>query len=580
MSALNVFALLAKPDLTLQAKEQRQADPEFIARCAIGTLAPKLPLPWPTPPVVGPSPKPRYRSDYQPPEQSRLPELDEAAWQQIGLFDVLLALIDFSGLRPVLAEKLYRRSARGRVPFDPISLLLLFFWQTINRWCRLEVLRRLALSRNADYARSFGFRADTRPSESGYRYFLTVLGRKYLNDLIKQSMDLIYEAGVLPLDVLKHAIVGFDGQIHDAASRLRCHDVQASCYQPTSPEEPRPCPAKAKGKEGCDCDTTRCRLACKRATPWDPDARYVFHRKSNQSRQDEQAEGPQAPAQPSPTSEQQPAEPSPSGANPPAGEEHYGYSSLPARLTDPLDRTAFTLGASPLAGANEREEERAAALLQWVVSTYDYLHVEFAVGDAGFGYEPFLAKAAELHVRRVVDLRADPRTDNDKGEWVVRGYDNVGWPVCEFGYRLHPNGFDSERHRSKWYCGHACENLAASGAPGSQPAPDCAYRDRSTHPFGRIIDVGATFADNSYRLVRDVPYDSPNWKLIYRRTRNASEERNSEMQALGLKRLSVFGAARAQAALFLAEVLGNLLTLARFVKEATLAALAKARQAG
>lgn len=88
-----------------------------------------------------------------------------------------------------------------------------------------------------------------------------------------------------------------------------------------------------------------------------------------------------------------------------------------------------------------------------------------------------------------------------------------------------------------------------------------------------------TYEDGSYRLVRDVPYGSPTWKRVYRRARNGAEERNAQLKAWGLKRLPVFGTLRAQAAIFLADVLGNLIALARLIKEATIAALAKARAA-
>ena len=231
--AVNAITLSARPDLTLTARQQRQHDPDFLARCDIAALVGQLPLRWPTPPQVPASPKPRYRSDYQPPDPARVQQLDEAAWQSISLFDLLLLLVDFSGLRPVLASKLYRTSARGRIPFDPISCFLLFGWQLVNCWKRLEVLRQLAKPRNGDYREAFGFRSGVYPSESGYRYFVTVLGQKPLGELIRQSMELVRATGAVPAEVLAQATVSFDGQIHDAASHQRCHQVQASCYQPT-----------------------------------------------------------------------------------------------------------------------------------------------------------------------------------------------------------------------------------------------------------------------------------------------------------------------------------------------------------
>ncbi len=594
LPAVNAITLSAKPDLTLTASQQRQQDPDFLARCATPALADQLPLRWPTPPQVPASPKPRYRSDYQPPNPARVQQLDEAAWQSLSLFDLVLLLVDFSGLRPVLASKLYRasectHSARGRIPFDPISCFLLFGWQLVNRWKRLEALRQLAKERNADYREAFGFRSGVYPSESGYRYFLTVLGRKNLNDLIHQSMELVHASGVIPAEVLAHATVSFDGQIHDAASHLRCRKVQASCYQPTSPEQPRPCPAKEAGARGCDCDTTDCRLACKQATPWDPDARYVFYEQHNRSAHPTTCT-PVAPISSAPAGSA-PAAQSSSGksdgkpdgkansARPPRGEEHYGYRSLPESLIDPINRANWTLSEAPLASANTHEEDPAAKLLEQTVKDYDWLHVELAVGDAGLGYEVFLKTAARLHIRRVVDLRADPRTDGNKAEWAIRGYDYEGWAVCQFAYRFHPNGYDQQRHRYKWCCRQSCESPVRPGEAPPDSPPDCPYRNRVEHPYGRIVDVADTYKDKSYRLVRDVPYGSPSWKRIYRRARNAAEERNAQLEAWGLTRLPVFGTLRAQAAIFLADVWGNLITLARLIKEATIAALTKPKAA-
>jgi len=59
------------------------------------------------------------------------------------------------------------------------------------------------------------------------------LGKKCLTHLLVQSMNLVQQAELIPPSVQSAATAGFDGQIHDAPSRLRCHQVQASCYQPT-----------------------------------------------------------------------------------------------------------------------------------------------------------------------------------------------------------------------------------------------------------------------------------------------------------------------------------------------------------
>ena len=86
--------------------------------------------------------------------------------------------------------------------------------------------------------------------------------------------------------------------------------------------------------------------------------------------------------------------------------------------------------------------------------------------------------------------------------------------------------------------------------------------------------VAERFADASIRLVRDIPFGSPTWKALYHRARNAVESRNATFEAWGFKRMSVFGLFRSKALLFLADVLDTLSTLARLVREATLACLA------
>jgi hypothetical protein len=563
MPALNTLTLAAKPDPTLSASEQRQASLDFRARCTIAALAGRLPLPWPTPPNTSPSPKHRYRSAYQAPKPDSLPALD--AWTLLGPFDLVLRLIDFSALRPILAGLLYQPSALGRVPYDPISFLLLFGWQLTNRWNRLEVLRHLREPRYADYASAFGFGGAGKgpyPSESGYRYFLTTLGKASLHDLLVQSMDLVRRAGLIPASVEQSATVSFDGQIHDAASRLKCPAIQASCYQPTSSEAPRPCPAKEKGQAGCPCDTSACKALCKRATPRDTDARFVWYQGHNQGNPTRSAT-PQAPDAPA------------ARAGGSGGEGRFGYRSLPCQFIVPVWRTSWTLDEADLAPANSHEETPAARLLRRVVGEYPWLQIAIAVGDSGLGYAPFLEAAYALDVRRVIDLRAEPRTDQDRDGFAIRGYDDKGWAVCQFGYRLHPNGFDKERHRTKWCCRQACQ---AEGTSAVCP-PDCPYRDREAHPLGRILNVGERFADGSLRLVRDIPYGSAAWKETYRRGRNASEGRNARLEEWGLKRLPVFGRLRTQATLFLADLWANLLQLARLIKEATLASFPQPRLA-
>ena len=78
------------------------------------------------------SPKKRYRSQY---EYAGYEDLDDPTnWGPLSSFDLVLRLVDFGGLRPVLAWLLGWTSARGQVPFDPLSFFLLVGWQVVQGW--------------------------------------------------------------------------------------------------------------------------------------------------------------------------------------------------------------------------------------------------------------------------------------------------------------------------------------------------------------------------------------------------------------------------------------------------------------
>jgi hypothetical protein len=277
----------------------RAQDEVFVKQCNWTALLERLPLRWPTPAQTPPSPKLSYRSCYQYLGWDEL--TDPACWEDRDDFELLLRLIDFSGLRDVLAEQLGWRAAKGQVPFDPVSLCLLTLWQIVNDWSRAATLRNLRKPRYADYARLFGFQNELYPTEGGLRHFLTRLGKnstasgacvlveqgdqtllvavQQLNRLLNQSVDLVRESGVLSEQAWQKALLCPDGQIHNAASRMRCQHVTESCYQPAL----RLCPAKEKGFRGCDCDTQACAQVCKRATPQDREARFVWYTGDNQN---------------------------------------------------------------------------------------------------------------------------------------------------------------------------------------------------------------------------------------------------------------------------------------------------------
>jgi len=527
------------PDLS--PAQQRTQDPFLLAALSLPALLPKLPLSLPLSPDTPPSPKPVYRSQYHYPGYQDLLD-DPTLWSRLSPFDLALRLLDFSSLEAPLARILYRPSPRGHPPFHPVSMFLLFSWRLYNQWPRTQTLLHLAEDRYADYRHTFGFADGVYPTEGGLRYWESRLGSQSGDPLIKQTMDLAHNLGCLSPEALARGIFSVDGMLHDALSRLRCRSVTDSCYEPA----PRPCPAKEEKKhKGCDCTSPACTQVCQYATPRDPQAHYVVYRGHNQT------DGPNAPAQPSP-------QPSPAGK----GKARYGYRSLAGRLIDALRRCSWVLN-DDLLSANAAEDPAATKLMKQAVNAYPWVNWGFAVADAGEGREPFLSTAYELGLRRVVGLRKGDG-DNDKVEQAMRGYDYQGIPICKWGYRLHPNGWDYERRRQKWCCERTCERQS------DPPAPDCAIR-REGGKHGLVKDVGPAFDDGKNRLVRDVPYGSPLWKAIYGRARNAAEERNAELEGFGLKRMPVAGWKRVRAMLTVADMWVNLATVIRLVREAVLA---------
>jgi hypothetical protein len=558
------------------AAQTRAQDAAFVAQCSYSGLRPRLPLQWSVPEEVPASPKRQYRSHYVYQGSDDLDDL--ANWEHLSPFDLALRLVDFSPLRPLLAWLLGWTSARGRVPFDPVSIFLFVGWQLANGWKRSTALNNLKAPRYADYARRFGFHDGHWPTEGGIRYFLTTLGIhshahgetisvamdetrsvevavQYLNYLLAGSVGLVRQAQLISPATWQAALVCPDGQIHNAASRMRCTSVQAACYQPTSSEQPRPCAAKEKGKRGCDCDTAACAQVCCQAPSRDPQARTVYYAGANQPHH----ASPNAPAHPAP-------------ADAPKGELYYGYRSLPCQFAEWLRRYSMVLLDDTLS-ANDREENPSAAELLLLHRFYPDLVLAAAAGDAGLGYYAFLHTSYTLGAKRVVDLRAEPG-DQDKPQWTVRGYDDRGRPICPYGYALTANGYDPSRRRHKWFCGQACLHHPSPQVQLSEvsyPPQECPYQDPAT-PHGKIVNVGETFADGSIRLARDLPVGSPTWKALYHRARNAVEDRNADLEQWGLKRLPVYGQPRARALIALADTWLNLTTLARLVREATFAA--------
>ena len=558
---------------TLTPPQSRVQGEGFCQQCNFESLAARLPLLWPTLPATPPSPKRQYRSSYR--YRGYEPLSDPTVWEHLPLFEILLHLVDFSGLRPVLAQQLGWQSARGQVPFDPVSMFLLSGWQLSNHWNRSQTLQKLADPRYADLRALFGFRDGVYPSEGGLRYFLTTLGqnspdeaaslvlgdekattiaRQRLNELIAQSVHLLLDAGLLSPEAWTRAQICPDGMLHAAASRLRCAHTRAGCYEPQTVEKPRPCPAQEKGKQGCACAGLACAVACRSATPHDAKARFVVYSGRNQPDH--------SPNKTTQAHKQQKSR----------GRFVYGYRSFPLLLADAERRFSLIL-ADDFRPANEPEPPPVAALLKQLPQWYPSLNVDVVAGDAAFGTDLILRTVYhDLKARRVIDLRAH-ETDKDPLNWVLRGYDDQGRPLCPFGYRLVANGFDRARQRRKYLCRRRCQEgqapvVTLDAVP--QPPTDCPHL-ASDNRHGLVLNVAERFADGSIRLVRDVPFGSPAWKQYYHRPRNASEGRNAALEKWGLKRLSVYGQTRGRATVMLADVWVNLTTLARLIREATLA---------
>ncbi len=201
---------------------------------------------------------------------------------------------------------------------------------------------------------------------------------------------------------------------------------------------------------------------------------------------------------------------------------------------------------------------------------YPSLNVDVVSGDAAFGVDSILTVVyRDLEARRVIDLRAH-KTDKELLNWLDRGYDDKGCPLCPFGYRLVSNGYDSQRQRRKYFCNRVCTQdavpvITLETVP--QPPLACPHLS-SDSQRGFLINVGERFADSSIRLVRDVRFGSALWKELYHRPRNASEGRNAVLEAWGMKRLPVYGQPRGRDTIMLADVWVNLTTLARLIREA------------
>ncbi len=544
-------AHVAPEDMT--ASEKRALEPLMKPSWSMQALWPRLPLLFPTAPNVPPSPKTRYRSQYRYPGPEAL--LDPGRLAVMRPLEVSLYLIDFSPLEPVLAQY-YKNSDKGQAPFHPVSMFLaLLLRRELNlSWRGLADL--LAGDHGAGWRALFGFQAQDTPSASGLRYFLQHVGPDFFAQLCQRFMDLLFREGLCsehssyPGDPPKQGVtITQDGMLHPARNRPACQLATDDCYQPIreqAPSDParRPCRARGNGHDGCACDTPDCQERCRQASVMDPEARFI-HYDGRNKHSDGKAKG--------------------DGPEKGPGTDVFGYRSIADRVLDDHLHVAWTMH-SKLYPANTDERTVFAQGLAQLRQRFPDLQIGEWIDDAAVGYADCLGAIWKAGALRMVDTRADSG-DGDREACLLRAYDAHGHPLCPHGYRLHSNGYDAKRRRTKWVCRQACRREPRGEGEAVRPVAGCPYLD-DRRAVGYVVNVGRTLPDGSIRLAREIPHGSPEWDARYGR-RNNSESRNGQLEGLGLKRMRSCGLERNTKEVQIADFIINLRTMGRLLKEAS-----------
>jgi hypothetical protein len=526
------------------ATQLREQVERFPTTFSLEALQPRLPLLFPSTVQDSASLPFRALSCYHYPGWTILNDPRQLA--VLSAFYIVLHLIDFSPLRAELvALTAINLNAAGQTPFDPVSLFLccLLRWEKGLGWKTLA--RLLASPEGEGWRRLFGFQDGCTPAASTMRRFYHALGETFDTDLCPRFMALIRTAALLPAHSTHPTTtpterglpLAADGMLHDAHSTMRCGKVADTCYQPTSPENPRPCPAQEAGQEGCDCRLTACAQVCRFTTPRDPEARLIHYSGRNQDGQED-----------------------------PGRARHvYGYRSYAQVLGDDELHLSW-IAYSTVHPANTDER---------TIFPTDFSHLRLTpisigevIADAALGYKPCLDAVYDAHAIPVIAIRHD-ESDRDENACQFRGYDHHGHLLCLHGYPMSFNGLDYQRLRACWVCHQVCARVP-------DPKPEdahCPFRDPD-HPLGQVRHLSRTLlhpdGSRHERLARLYPYGSDLWKEHYASRRNAVEGRNSQIARLGLKRMWSYGLAGATADLTFADLLINLRTLGRVVQEATL----------
>ena len=546
----------------LRAEHKRATHAQRLQQFSPRALA-ELPLvltppPGPTPPrPLPPIAKTHFRSWYQPraPHTIRqyLATLKSARPAAPPGLLLALYLVDLTPLRAVLLPLTMTLSARGEIPFDPLSLLVVCLWKIAEGLTWATVATRLAdPTRGAPWRMLGGFRYGDTPRESTLRAFRTRLPRCLANYLLHSFLHTLHQQGLLPDPTPTHGyvIVG-DGQRHRARSAHRCHHAVTTCYQPHTAAQPRPCPAqeKSQGQYFCACDTPACQDRCGLAPRLDREATYsVYSRDKARPATTGAARAPTPPTAPAP-------KPAPDGV-----EGLFGYRSVAARLVDPTLHVAWNVHTDVLTAT----ADEGAFFPQHLAATCAALPqaaLGYAIYDAATSEQPCLDAAYDLGGIPLFALKHDP-SDDDAAKQKARGYDRNGQPLCHQGFRLTWQGLDRNHQppRARWVCLQACRR-APTG-----PVADCPYL---TTKRGQHVYVQRTLPGGHYRLARLIPPGSRRWQALMG-WRNTAEGRNSAQEQKGLKRLPDYGLAHATFLIGMADVIDNLCTLTRLVLQAAL----------
>ena len=529
----------------------------FAATFTWAGLAPLLPLPLVTPAAVPALAPRRYRSAYQwlPPEASLMAD-PAAALAGLDDFDLILRLFDFSPWRPILAQRF--ASQYGPPAFDPVSLglgILLARWRDWH-WFTL-VTELHSAERGRGYCTRLGFDPDDLPAASTWRTALNRTEAEWMSQCADAIVLGLMGIGLIPTQATFPGVpaergvdLTTDSQLVAARSHMRCAYQNPDCFLPPAQ---RHCAAQSAGKEGCACDSQACADHCRRATARDPAAAYVYYSGSNQPAATEGEQGNQREKKKK-------------------GRHHFGYKAKSFNLIDDRLFTYWVL-SGPFVPANRNDHLQTIPGLKDIQRRLPHLKIAAFLGDAGEVYDEILDYVyTDLHALRLIDPRQHA-SDREPLTCLMRGYDADGTPLCPHGYRLAFNGHDYSRHDSKWCCRQRCRTRAQPDVAPQLAAPAtiaaCPYRDPH-RPCGFVARVGRTLPDGSLRLARDLPPHSPSWQLRQGR-QSYAESRNANQQRLGLKRSPWFGLSNSAKATYLGDMLTNLLNVARFVREATLA---------